>query len=121
MTQATLLVTVKDGRLFRLTEEKAYRRSDGVIKKTKDTGQFTFEPVVRYHSNWMSADQVPKKPAAKKPAAKKPAAKKPAKKEAALPDDLSELSLKDLRKLAAEVGVEGRSSMDKNQLVKALG
>ncbi len=40
---------------------------------------------------------------------------------AALPDDLSEMTLKDLKKLAAEVGIEGRSSMDKKQLVKALG
>ncbi len=46
--------------------------------------------------------------------------KKKAKKAEPLPDDLSEMSLKDLKSLAVEMDVPGRSSMNKKQLVKVL-
>ncbi len=51
---------------------------------------------------------------------KKAPKKKAAKKAEPLPDDLGEMSLKDLKSLAAEMDVPGRSSMNKKQLVKAL-
>ncbi len=53
--------------------------------------------------------------------AKKAPRKKAAKKVEPLPDDLGEMSLKDLKSLAAEMDIPGRSSMNKKQLVKALG
>lgn len=36
------------------------------------------------------------------------------------PDSLEELSVTELRKRAAEADIEGRSSMDKEQLIEAL-
>ncbi len=68
-------------------------------------------------SSYWQVKQAALRAEAEKPK-KKP--KKQVKKQAALPEDLSEMSLKDLKSLAAEVGVEGRSSMNKGQLVKAL-
>jgi hypothetical protein len=54
---------------------------------------------------------------AEKPA-KKP--KKPKKQSATLPEDLNEMSFKDLRALAAEIDLPGRSTMTKKDLVKSM-
>lgn len=69
-------------------------------------------------SSYWQVKQAALRTEAEKP--KKAPRKKAAKKADPLPDDLSEMSLKDLRSIAAEMGIEGRSSMSKKQLVKAL-
>ncbi len=51
---------------------------------------------------------------------KKPAKKTTKKQSATLPEDLNEMSFKDLRKLAAEIDLPGRSTMTKKDLVKSM-
>lgn len=106
-----------DGRDVQVKVEKAYQRLDGAIKKTKTTG--TDRPVVRYMSGWVPEP----KPSKKESTNKASPAKNPPKKkvvELTLPEDLNDLSLKDLKKLAAEIDLPGRSHMNKRDLVKAL-
>ena len=107
-----------DGRDVQLKVEDAYQRLDGAIKKTKTTG--TDRPVVRYMSGWVPKPKPSKKGSTNKVSpAKKPAAKKPAAKPT-LPEDLSEMTLKDLKALATEIELPGRSTMTKTDLVKAM-
>jgi hypothetical protein len=106
-----------DGRDVQVNVEKAYQRLDGAIKKTKTTG--TDRPVVRYMSGWVPEP----KPSKKRSTNKVSPAKNPPKSkivELTLPEDLNDMTLKDLKKLAAEIDLAGRSTMSKKDLVKAM-
>ena len=79
-----------DGKTVELTVEEAFARPDGVIKRTNDRG---YVQVKRLVSQWF----YPPSSA-----------------------DLENLTKKDLLKIAVKMKLEGRSSMDKAALIKAL-